>query len=87
MTLHAFQLRSLGTLPLGENRTSTASATFATASGGVPNDLSSVRLFYIPREINFELTQAKIRDKVNGSGKIKQHKREGEGEKESIIAE
>lgn len=43
-TFAAFQLRSLGTFPLGASKTITAAVTLVTAPGGEPNDLSSVRL-------------------------------------------
>jgi hypothetical protein len=44
-TLQAFQLLSFGTFPFLACKTKTAAATFATAAGGDPNDLSSVKLF------------------------------------------
>jgi hypothetical protein len=44
LTFAAFQLRSLGILPLGASNTITAAVTFVTAPGGDPNDFSSVRL-------------------------------------------
>jgi len=44
LTFAAFQLRSLGILPLGASNTITAAVTFVTAPGGDPNDFNSVRL-------------------------------------------
>jgi hypothetical protein len=43
LTFPAFQLRSLGIRPSGDNRTITAAVTLVTASGGEPNDFSSVK--------------------------------------------
>lgn len=45
MIFAAFQLLSLGILPLGAVRIMTAAVTLTTASGGDPKDFSSVRLF------------------------------------------
>ena len=44
-TLAAFQLLSLGILPLGASSTMTAAATLITADGGEPKDFNSVKLF------------------------------------------
>lgn len=44
MSLAPFQVRSLGILLAGARRTMTAAVTFTTAGGGLPNDLSSVKL-------------------------------------------
>lgn len=44
ITLAAFQLRSFGIFPFGENKIITASQTVTTASGGDPNDFNSVKL-------------------------------------------
>lgn len=44
LTLQAFQLRSLGSLPL-QKSTMTASQILTTALGGEPKDFNSVRLF------------------------------------------
>lgn len=44
MTLAAFQLRSLGTRPLGDSSTSTAANTLVTITGGFGNVRNSVRL-------------------------------------------
>lgn len=44
MILEEFQERSLGILLAGAIRTTTAAVTLTTAGGGLPKDLSSVRL-------------------------------------------
>lgn len=45
VALAFFQLLSFGTFPPGAKRHITAAVTFVTAVGGVPKDLSSVKLF------------------------------------------
>ena len=44
MALTAFHDRSLGTLPPGDNNTSTAEATMITSDGGLGKDFISVKL-------------------------------------------
>jgi len=45
LTLQAFHERSFGILPPLDNKTLTAAVTLTTASGGVPKDFNSVKLF------------------------------------------